>query len=68
MDIATLNKGIELKEKIDRENKIIKEIEKLHKLHKNKTLSSSDIDYLIERVYEGSQYIIKDLSKKLKEL
>lgn len=68
MEIETLKKGIALNDKIKRERSIVEEIDKLHLKNVNKTLTSEDIKYLIERAYEGCNYILDDLKVKLKEL
>jgi len=68
MKLETLEKANYLKEKIDREISILDKLQKLSKANEDKKLSSKDIQYILERAYEGSKYIRQDLLNKFNEL
>ncbi len=68
MKLETLKKGITINNDLEREMSIQSKIKKMHTLHKSKKLTKPDIDYLIDRAYEGSNYIINDLKCHLEKL
>ena len=66
MKLETLEKANYLKEKIDRESSILNKLQKLS--NANKELTSEDIKYILEKAYEGVDYIKNDLIKQFNEL
>ena len=68
MDLKTLEKAIELNDKLVRERSTMDEINRLKSLNDSKNLSSTDIKYLVDKAYEGADYIIRDLRKQFEEL
>ena len=68
MKLETLEKANILKEKIDREKSILNKLQKLSNANKNKELTSEDINFILEKAYEGVDYIKNDLQKQFNEL
>ena len=67
MDINKYERCRFLIELINREKDIQRNVKKIHEINKSKQLTAKDIDYVINRAFEGSSYILKDLENKFKQ-